>query len=349
MHAPRFIHRANINKIRPLWKMIMYNGCHVGSTVSDASRNRHRLHALLLLLSPIACGAVDAAHATEPLVIESALLRLTQQVEVPARAQGVLSSMHIAEGDAVEQGALLAQIDDVEASLLEGRAEIELQLNQEKVRDNVAIRSAQKAVAFNEAESERLERAAQKIPRSISASELAELRFRAEQAKLDLEKAKHALRLDQLTVSLKSKELELSKYNVAVRKIVAPINGVVVEVLRQPGEWVEPGEKVVRIVRIDRLRVEGLIHVHKLPPNLQGAPASIAIDVPGRGEVTFSGKVVFVSPEISPVNGQVRIWAEIANKDGILKPGLRPKMMIHPGAIAEQAGASHLPQPQALN
>jgi len=281
-------------------------------------------------LASMACSA-------EPLVVESALLRLTQQVEVPARAQGVISAIHVSEGDAVDQGTLLAQMDDVEARLLEGRAAIELQLNKEKVINDVEIRSAQRAVVFNQAEFKRVERASRDTPGSITISELEETRFRAEQAELDLEKAQHERRQDQLSADLKTKELELSQHNIDVRKIVAPINGVVVEVLRQPGEWVEPGEKVLRIVRMDRLRAEGMVHIRDLPPDLRGAPVSITMELPGKGETTFQGKIIFVSPEISPVNGQVRVWAEVDNKDGLLKPGLRPRMTIAPATVNQSA------------
>ena len=145
-----------------------------------------------------------------------------------------------------------------------------------------------------------MERASRDTPGSITISEIEELRFRAEQAELDLEKAQHERRQDQLSADLKAKELELSQYSIDVRKFVAPINGVVVEVLRQPGEWVEPGEKVLRIVRMDRLRAEGMVHSRDLPPDLRGAPVSITMDLPGKGETTFPGKIVFVSPEISP-------------------------------------------------
>jgi macrolide-specific efflux system membrane fusion protein len=269
-------------------------------------------------------------------------LRLIQQVEVPARAQGVLTSIAVVEGDAVQIGDVLAQVDDSEAKLLEGRAVIELEVSRETVKSDVAVRSAKKAFLFNQAEHQRLQRAAEGIRGSISLSELEELKFRAEQAQLDLEKAQHEARLDQLTVDLKSKELELSKHNVDVRKIAAPINGVVVEVLRQPGEWVEPGDKVLRIVRLDRLRVEGLIEVPDVASDLRNAQVTLTLDLPGRGKAEFPGKIVFVSPEINPVNGQVRIWAEVENKDGILKPGLRSKMILVPApapASTETASA----------
>jgi macrolide-specific efflux system membrane fusion protein len=282
----------------------------------------------IFLLSLCLSSGICAAHAADEIVIESALLRLTDQIEVPARAQGVLSSMSVAEGDSVRKGAAVAQVDDAEARLLQDRAAMELALQQEKVKNDVAIRTAKKALAFHQAEFKRLEDAVRGLPGSISKSEIEELKFKAAQAELELEQAQHELRVDEQTAGLKSKELELSQHNVDVRKIAAPIDGVVVEILRQPGEWVEPGEKVLRIVRIDKLRAEGLVHVRQLPPKLVGAPVSLAVDLPGQSEAAFSGKVVFVSPEINPVNGQARVWAEIDNREGLLRPGLRPRMTI---------------------
>ena len=37
------------------------------------------------------------------------------------------------------------------------------------------------------------------------------------------------------------------------------------------------------------------------------------------------------------MNGQVRVWAEVDNKDGLLKPGLRPRMTIAPAAVDQSA------------
>jgi multidrug efflux pump subunit AcrA (membrane-fusion protein) len=288
---------------------------------------------LLFFLSPV----LSTAQAADQIVVDSALLRLTHQIEVPARAQGVLSSMGVVEGDSVKKGSVLAQVDAAEAQLLQDRAAMELELQREKVKNDVAIRTAQKALAFHRDEAKRLEDAVRGLPGSISKSEILELQFKAAQAELELEQAQYELRADQHTVGLKNKELELSQHNVEVRKISAPIDGVVVEVLRQPGEWVEPGEKVLRIVTIDKLRAEGLVHVRQLPPKLVGAPVSLAVDLPGRGETTFAGKVIFVSPEINPVNGQARVWAEIDNRQGLLRPGLRPRMTIQLPAVANRA------------
>jgi macrolide-specific efflux system membrane fusion protein len=291
----------------------------------------------LVVTAAVATQFLGAARAVEPLIIESALLRLTQQIDVPARAQGQLSSMRVAEGDKVQQGVQLAQIDDDEVKLLQKRATLEFDLQKEKVKNDVAIRTAQKMVDFQRAESDRLQQASKRLPGSISASELAEHQFSAAQAELKLEDARHDHQVDLQTMALKGVEVEIGKHNVEIRRITAPVTGVVVEILKHQGEWVEPGEKVLRIVSIDKLRAEGLIHVSKLPVDLVGAPAAISVDLPGRGATIFRGKVVFVSPEISPVNGQARVWAEIDNSSGLLRPGLRPQMRIQvPGSSASK-------------
>ena len=38
---------------------------------------------------------------------------------------------------------------------------------------------------------------------------------------------------------------------------------------------------------------------------------------------------MFVSPEVNPVNGQVRVWADVDNKQLTLRPGLRGHLAIH--------------------
>ena len=39
---------------------------------------------------------------------------------------------------------------------------------------------------------------------------------------------------------------------------------------------------------------------------------------------------MFVSPEVNPVNGQIRVWAELENQDLLLRPGVAAEMTIEP-------------------
>ena len=56
-------------------------------------------------------------------------------------------------------------------------------------------------------------------------------------------------------------------------------------------------------------------------PDPTGWPAVLHVTL-AEGQREFRGVVTFVSPEANPVNGQVRVLAEIENTGGKLRPGL---------------------------
>jgi hypothetical protein len=46
---------------------------------------------------------------------------------------------------------------------------------------------------------------------------------------------------------------------------------------------------------------------------------------------------VFVDVSAQPVTGQVRVWAEVVNRDNILRAGLNARMAIYPpGTLPEK-------------
>jgi macrolide-specific efflux system membrane fusion protein len=113
------------------------------------------------------------------------------------------------------------------------------------------------------------------------------------------------------------------------------LDGVVVDVRRHVGEWVQPGDVVLHVVRLDRLRVEGFVKAADVPASrIRGRNVTVTVEVAGQGgkerhEVT--GKVVFVSPLLQ-TGGDYRVWAEVKNQqqDGqwLLQPGQPVSMRI---------------------
>jgi macrolide-specific efflux system membrane fusion protein len=283
----------------------------------------------LFRLTVAACAMFFVATAISlraETVVESALLQLVEQVDVPARTAGTLSSIDVSEGTMVELGKPLGQIDDRQAQMQYQRALIELNLSKENSKNDVAIRSARKELEFARAELSRLERASTGLPGSISQSQLEDSKLRVGKGEFELEAAQHEARLNKLTEQLKEQELVLCKHELEVRRITAPVPGIVVDVLRHAGEWVEPGDKVVRIVRIDRLRAEGLIHNDRVPADWRGLEATVSVGSTGQAERTARGKIQFVSPEVNPVNGLVRISVEFENPQNSFKPGQKARI-----------------------
>ncbi len=294
---------------------------------------------VLIILSTIIAGllfvncGLTGTHAqsqgSSGLKIDSVLVSLIEQVEVPAREVGQLNKMLVKEGMSVQEGEVLARIEDSEAVLLLKQAKLESEMSKLKAENDVNIRFARKAYEVAKSELQRAEDSIKKYPKSISKTELDRLKLTAEKAELEIEQATEDAKTSQLEARLKQNAEEIASLAVQRRRVVAPISGMVVQIMAKNGEWVRPGDTVLRILKLDRLRAEGLINASKLQElNLKGRPVVLVVNQGAKNELEFQGKISFVSPEINPVNHQTRVWADIENPDLKLKPGMRASLII---------------------
>jgi len=289
------------------------------------SARRRRFCSFAISAAAVACWTVPAAAAE--LQIPSVFVRLIDDVEVPARAVGVLTEVRVREGQIVEQGELLAKIDDSEARILQSQARIELEQARRKSENDVSVRFTRKSAEVANAELRRANESIERYPKSISASELDRLALAYQRSILEIEQAEHSLDNETLNRDLKREELKAAGQQLQRCQVVSPLRGMVVEINVCRGEWVEPGEPAMRIIRLDRLRAEGFLDAKLATPGLQGRPVKLVVEE-SEAMHTFPGEVVFVSPEVDPVNRQVRVWAEIENKDLRLRPGLRARLIV---------------------
>ena len=168
-----------------------------------------------------------------------------------------------------------------------------------------------------------------KFPKSVSQTELDRLKLLADKSVLEIEQAQHDLEQFKLALRIKQHDLERAVLQLERCTIAAPFPGMVVQWKKQRGEWVELGAPVARLIRLNRLRVEAFLAANTLPANLVGRPVRLFVETPReQSPAKYEGKLVFVHPEIDPVNGQVRIWAEIENTDLTLRPGQTAMMVI---------------------
>ncbi|MGQ0634183.1 MAG: efflux RND transporter periplasmic adaptor subunit [Planctomycetaceae bacterium] len=289
-----------------------------------------------------ACGLAAATLTTarpsaareKPLIIDSALVTVIEEVEVPARVEGVLLSIGVREGQIVEAGAEVARIDDAEPRLTFERSSVELDMARKQAASELKLLLAQKSAELARVELKRARESVDKYKKSVSETELDRLQLNVEKAELEELQAQHERALAELAVRLKEAELKLARHAVELRRIVSPLTGVVVQINRHAGEWIEPGKTVLRLLRMDSLRVEGFVPAKLLAGDVTGRAARLTIDLPGRPASEFVGRVSFVSPEVNPVNGQVRVWVEVANTDLRLRPGLQGRLTISGDAAA---------------
>ena len=135
-------------------------------------------------------------------------------------------------------------------------------------------------------------------------------------------------------------ELDAACLTIERRKIRSPVNGVVVLVYRHLGEWVKPGDPVYQVIKMDKLRVEGMLPIAEYAPgDLDGKKVTVTIEVPDRSnprqptrEEAFDGTITFVDPVI--VAGErCHFWAEVTNRQAnghwLLRPQMQVQMTVH--------------------
>ena len=168
------------------------------------------------MLLPCWLVAQETASKTKPLEVQSVVLRLLVEADVPAEEAGVLTNVAVREGDAVKQGALLAQIDDEVARMAEQAAKLKYDVAHAKATNDVQTRFARKAAEVAEAELHRSTESVARFAKSVSQSQLDVERLNVEKTRLEAEQADH--NRDIATLEMKSAENELAAAKVQLAR-----------------------------------------------------------------------------------------------------------------------------------
>lgn len=282
---------------------------------------------LVILIAVQLSTPLSGQVRNEVIRVEKAFLRLDADVEVAAREAGVIQSIDVQVGSEVSNGDLLGKIDDRTKLLLRTKTQLELEISNAKAQSRTEIRKLEEKLTVSESELKRGEATKGKFDTSLSDSELDKLRFGVIEDKLNLEEARLAYNNAQLKAKLSANELKMAEVILAKHRIESPLDGFVEEVFREAGEWVEPGEKVFRVIKLKQLRVEGFVAAAIPLAELTGKKVTVVVETKGK-RVTQTGSIQFVSRELDPINQQRRVWATIPNKDLALEPGSRASMTI---------------------
>jgi membrane fusion protein (multidrug efflux system) len=148
------------------------------------------------------------------------------------------------------------------------------------------------------------------------ATSLYEKRSITQQQLLDAVTAK-----DVADSRLASVRLDLDK-----SRIRAPWGGEVAAKRVEVGDYVTPGQPVIELVDASTLKVRAPAPALDVPYLEIGAPVAIRVDA-YPGEV-FTGRLVRFAAELDPRARSLDVEAEIANRDGRLKPGMSARLEV---------------------
>ncbi len=263
------------------------------------------------------------------LTVNPVLIKVIEEVEVPAIQEGPIMAIHVTEGQVVQIGQPLMQLDDQRARLKQQQAELEQKIATKKSNNRSGLLFAETEVRVTNSSLQRALESRKRFPDTPSQAEVDEIELRVAQAKQHLEQANQEFQLADLAKDLSSKNLALASLEVDRHQIKAPIQGAVIEIIARRGEWVRPGEPLVRVMRIDRLKVEGFLKRDAIYPGLLERAVTVIVEGSEGERERHVGKIVFISPVVDSNDRTQRIVAEVDNSKGLLGPGLRAKMLIH--------------------
>ena len=271
--------------------------------------------------APSSFAAKDAGKAS-PVTLLRCRIKLIDDVTLASGRTGVLANVKPREGDAVKK-------DEPVANLIDDVPRAALAIAEKEASNDVEVRYSLKARELAAAEHEAALIANRNLAKTVPDIEVKKLKLGEERGVLQVEKAQH----DFETVKLKRDE---ARGILKTFRIDAPFDGVVTRVFKSSGEAVREGDPILELTNTSRVRVEGYVNIKDVWNIAPGCPVTVQLDIPDVDlpveQLTFEGRVAFVDVKVEPVTREVRVWAEVANRNNVLRTGLTARMTIDPSA-----------------
>jgi multidrug efflux pump subunit AcrA (membrane-fusion protein) len=267
--------------------------------------------------------------------VDGVQVTLIDEVEVAAEEAGLLTELTVREGDEVHERDQIAQINDSKVVAARKVAEAERAAAQAEADSTVSIQYAKKAAGVAEYDFKAHDEANRQQPKSVAAAELKKLLLQWHKGVLEIEKAELEKYVAELTAKVKAASVEAADVDIRRRKVMAPLDAVVTVVYRHVGEWVNPGDAIIRLVRMNKVSVEGTLRIaYVSPTQVVGRPVTVTATLTGGQVAEFKGKVVFVNPELV-TDEAFTVVAEVENREEngawLLLPRMAPHMTIDLG------------------
>ena len=246
-------------------------------------------------------------------------------IDLAASEMGTLSEVLVKDGDEVKVGQLLAKLDDavLQASLDVAKSGMEAEGD---------LRSAQTQLELKKVEHRKL----------------TELFERQHASQKELDRVIGEVRICQARIQSVREELAVRAFEYArieaqvkQRQIVATIDGVIVDVRKDRGEFVSPSDPVVvRIVQLDPLLVVYSVPSARRSDVKKGQTVKMSI---GENGLLTQGLVEFVSPTADASSGTFRVRVRVPNPDRSLHGGEKSVLLL------DETSPSAAPSEQIAN
>jgi len=283
-------------------------------------------------------------------------LEPAEDVEVSIDTSGIVKEILFQEGAIVEKDQLLALLDDEKVRLDHELAEkkvLRLKDTKKKVEAGLRIKTAglkrieaevRQAKALRDNAKSKFDRKKSLFDQGAATEAIfLDAKTESESAQAALDRAAAALEeahgaVKEIEAAIKEAEgmvneavagLSITQERIDDMSIRAPFSGILSERTVGPGDFVDKGESIVSLVAINPLKA-----VFSVPERyriLLKTDQKVSLKIEAVKDRIFSGKVVFISPNLDTETRSVRVKAVMENSDGLLKPGFfcHVKIILH--------------------
>jgi multidrug resistance efflux pump len=289
----------------------------------------------LVAVLPIAAGAQVQPSLNNINPTALGLVKVAESIKLPAKEPGVLVQLSVQEGNNVKAGQVIGRIDDSEPQIQLVAASAAYKGAYERWKDDIEIRFSKKSAAVAKAEYDGLVESTRLAEKAVPESDLRKAKLDWEKSVLGGEKSIHDQTLAMFEAYSKQAERDAAKLAIDRRVVKAPFDGVVEDIKRHQEEWVQPGDTILTLLRMDMLRVESELDTDKYDPHeIQGCEVSVEVEMARGRKVSLKGRIIKVSSVVQ-AHGVFSVRAEIANQqengNWLLRDGMPARMTIHLG------------------
>ncbi len=268
-----------------------------------------------------------------------------QQVSLRSQTQGQLLALTVDVGDFVQAGQVVGQVDEALLLTDVGEAEAELAARQfEVAQAQTELSDAQARVEQVRVEMEQAEVDAARL-RSLAdegvipeqQAELAETNFLATEqiwrsAQEQVRTRQQAIATVQQRVISQQAMVIQARERLADTSVVAPLTGVVMERLAEPGDFVQSGQGILSIGDFQQIHVMVDIPDRDRSQIRLGQSAQVQLDAfPGR---SIAGQVTRISPVADATARLIPVEITIPNNDGQVASGLIARVSLSNAATS---------------
>lgn len=254
-----------------------------------------------------------------------------EDIQLPALEAGEIKLMNFKEGDFVPAGQIIAQINDENYQMLLEQADMRYQIALDAAGDSTASLAAKKKHQVASIEAKKTNRLAESGSKSASDKMMAN--YTAEIALLEWQKAEQERRKALAEAKLALAEKRQVQKKIDRHTLRPDFDAYVVEIMKHKQEYVQVGEEVMRLARMDRVWVQSVVDTKELNAHeLMNRKVTVTIELARNETAKFEGRVKFVGlerqgPEL------LMVKAEVANRPinghWILHPEAEVSMKIH--------------------